>query len=82
MTPHHSTGARFVAQSNVKRLISHMTTSTGIGASNTSVLLRKGKAKISWSVNPNCNPYQTAPTIVAEEGDDKIWVLVSVVSRR
>lgn len=47
LTPHHNTGARLVAQSNVKRLISHITTSTGTGASSTSVLLRKGRAVIN-----------------------------------
>ena len=44
LTPHHKTGARFVAQSKVNKLISQMMISTGIGARSTSVLLRKGKA--------------------------------------
>lgn len=43
-TPHHKTGARLVAQSNVNRLISQMTASTGIGDNTISVLPRKGKA--------------------------------------
>lgn len=44
LTPHHSTGAKFVAQSNVKRLMSQRTARTGIGASRTSVRLRNGNA--------------------------------------
>ena len=43
-TPHHNTGAKFVAQSNVNKLISHKTMRTGMGASRTSVRLRKGSA--------------------------------------
>jgi hypothetical protein len=43
-TPHHKTGARLVAQSNVNRLMNHVLTSTGTGARRTSVLLRKGRA--------------------------------------
>ncbi len=50
MTPHHNTGARFVAQSNVKRLMIHRITSTGMGANSTSVRLRKGKAT-KWNVS-------------------------------
>ena len=47
LTPHHNTGAKFVAQSKVNRLMTHMMTNTGIGASRTSVRLRKGRARHS-----------------------------------
>lgn len=45
-TPHHRTGAKFVAQSKVNKLISQSTTSTGMGARSTSVRLRKGSAAV------------------------------------
>lgn len=44
-TPHHSTGAKLVAQSNVKRLMTHRITSTGMGTKSTSVRLKNGRAK-------------------------------------
>lgn len=47
LTPHHSTGARLVAQSNVNRLISHKMKSIGIGTNSTSVRLRKGRARMN-----------------------------------
>ena len=44
-TPHQRTGAKWVAQSNVNKLMNHTTINTGTGESRTSVLLRKGSAR-------------------------------------
>jgi len=47
LTPHHSTGAKFVAQSKVNRLTSQTITRTGMGARRISVRARKGSAGMS-----------------------------------
>lgn len=46
LTPHHNTGARFVAQSNVNKLMNQIIPRTGIGARRTSVRLRNGRAVV------------------------------------
>jgi len=73
VTPHHSTGARFVAQSKVKRLMSQITTRTGTGASRTSVLLRNGRAVVKRSVSVSflARNWRT-PTLIPVEGDDEV----------
>lgn len=65
LTPAQSTGARFVAQSNVKRLTSQMMTRTGIGANSTSVRLRKGIAGNAVSRQSVRNHKRPRHTIVA-----------------
>lgn len=44
-TPHHITGAKLLAQSNVNKLMNHKTSNTGMGESRISVRLRNGNAK-------------------------------------
>lgn len=77
MTPHHKTGARLVAQSNVNRLMTQRITRTGIGARRTSVRLRKGRAarslvsKRSLRV-PEDRGQRMRRTVEAQEDDDKV----------
>lgn len=70
-TPHHSTGARLVAQSKVNKLMNQRMTSTGIGARRTSVRLRKGRAMVFVSGEVNSNVLLVR-TVVAEERDHEV----------
>jgi len=71
LTPHHSTGARFVAQSKVKRLMIHMMTSTGMGANSTSVRLRKGRATAIVSI-PIGNDALSIRTVISQKCNNKV----------
>lgn len=67
-----------MAQSKVKRLISHKMTSTGIGASTISVLLRNGNASI---VSEVCMHESQQLTVVAQECDHKVVAKCKQVHR-
>jgi hypothetical protein len=73
-TPHQSTGAKCVAQSNVNKLINHITTKTGTGESKTSVLLKKGNARMNQHDDQRVIEAVgvVRRTIIAEECDDKV----------